>query len=128
MMFQRWIAPMRHASHRSTEQRRRTKQFCSTVQSTAACSDLPISSGRENPEENASCCHPDKRTTQRKSEIGNKSGSSDGSHGSSSNKSLDRVPSSMARLRIRLAELDDCNALGKMHYQFRTETESATEN
>ena len=34
----------------------------------------------------------------------------------------------MARLRIRLAESDDCNALAKMRYQFRTETESATEN
>ena len=33
----------------------------------------------------------------------------------------------MARLRIRLAKSGDCRALAEMRYQFRAETESATE-
>jgi GNAT superfamily N-acetyltransferase len=33
----------------------------------------------------------------------------------------------MARIRIRLAKLTDCDALAELRYQFRTETETATE-
>src|SRR6266480_3204426 len=34
----------------------------------------------------------------------------------------------MTRVSIRLAKSEDCNALAKMRYQFRVETESPTEN
>src|SRR5947199_5409340 len=60
MLMPRSIAPMRHAHRQEKEQRRRKGQFCLTVQSAVAWSELLTSYGKARPEEHASCCNPDK--------------------------------------------------------------------
>src|SRR5216110_3828998 len=65
MLSPRSIAPMRHVCGREKEQRRCTKQFCLTVQSAVAWSQLLTSWERNRREENASCCDPDKGPRER---------------------------------------------------------------
>src|SRR5438552_18779011 len=65
MLSPRSIAPMRHVCGREKEQRRCTKQFCLTVQSAVAWSQLLTSLERNRREENASCCDPDKGPRER---------------------------------------------------------------
>src|SRR5439155_24328825 len=65
MSLRRSIAPMRHVHRREKEQCRRKGQFCLTVQSVVAWSELLTSSEKARPEEHASCCDPDKGETAR---------------------------------------------------------------
>src|SRR5215472_17523868 len=65
MLLRQWIAPMPNAFHREKERRRRTRQFCQAVPSTAAYFELLMSLAGETPRENAASCDPDKRMMQR---------------------------------------------------------------
>src|SRR6266436_10059920 len=65
MLLRRWIAPMPDLPHREKERRRRTKQSCPVVPSTAAYIERSMSLAGETPRENASSCDPDKRMMQR---------------------------------------------------------------
>src|SRR5206468_45840 len=60
----RLTAPTRHVRHPAKGQCHRRGQFYPTVQS-AACSELLTPSERDRPEENASCCDPDKGPRER---------------------------------------------------------------
>src|SRR6266498_3539037 len=64
MLTRRWTAPTRHVCRREKEQRRRTGKFYPTVRSAAAWSERLTSSERDKPEEDASCCDPDKGRTE----------------------------------------------------------------
>src|SRR5260370_5339360 len=65
MLLRRWTVPMRHVCRREKERRRRTKQSCPVVPSTAAYLERSMSLAGETPPENASSCDPDKRMMQR---------------------------------------------------------------
>src|SRR5437867_655135 len=64
-LLRQLTAPMRHVHRREKEQCRRKGQFCLTVQSVVAWSELLTSSEKARPEEHASCCDPDKGETAR---------------------------------------------------------------
>src|SRR6187551_1586440 len=65
MLTQRWTAPTRLVCRQEREQRRRRGQFYPTVRSAAAWSGLLTSLEKDKPEEDASCCDPDKRGGER---------------------------------------------------------------
>src|SRR4029077_19717198 len=65
MLLRRSIAPMPDLLHREKERRRRTKQSCPVVPSTAAYFERLMSLAGETPRENASFCDPDKAMMQR---------------------------------------------------------------
>src|SRR6266404_1423926 len=73
MLLQRLIAPTRHVRHPEKGRYHRRGQFYPTVRS-AACSELLTVRGRDRPEENASCCDPDKDATERQVAGGQRSG------------------------------------------------------
>src|SRR5438477_3208832 len=58
-LLRRWTAPRRRVCHRAKERYRHKARSYPTVQS-AACSELLAASGKDRPEENASCGNPDK--------------------------------------------------------------------
>src|SRR6266436_1114494 len=64
MLLPRWTAPTRRVRHPEKGRYHRRGQFYPTVRS-AACSELLTVRGRDRPEENASCCDPDKGATER---------------------------------------------------------------
>src|SRR6266496_5830337 len=63
MLLRRLTAPTRHVRHPEKGQCHRRGQFFPTVQS-VACSELLTVRERDRPEENASCCDPDKDATE----------------------------------------------------------------
>ena len=69
MSMRRSIAPRRHVRRREKEQCRRTEQFYPTVQSVAAWFELLTSSEKDKPEEDASCCDPDKALRERQDHL-----------------------------------------------------------
>src|SRR6266542_6101241 len=64
MLMRQSIAPMRRGRRWAKGRYRRTGQFYPTVPSTAAWSGLLTSSEKDKPEEDASCCDPDKGRTE----------------------------------------------------------------
>src|SRR5207253_5821584 len=60
MLMRRSTAPMRHGRHQKKAQCRRKEQFCLTVQSTAARSELLMPWGKDRSRQHASCCDSDK--------------------------------------------------------------------
>src|SRR5437867_8091952 len=68
-LLRQLTAPMRHVHRREKEQCRRKGQFCLTVQSVVAWSELLTSSEKARPEEHASCCDPDKGETARQGSV-----------------------------------------------------------
>src|ERR1700686_1675038 len=64
MLLRRWTAPTRPLCHPEKEQCHRRGRSYPTAQSTA-CSELLTVSGKDKPEKNASCCDPDKGSTER---------------------------------------------------------------
>src|SRR4029077_33146 len=69
MLMRRWTAPMRHVCRRETVQSHRRGQSCPGVQSVAAWSEPLTSSEEDKPEEDASCCDPDKGLGERQTRI-----------------------------------------------------------
>src|SRR6059058_5900930 len=65
MLMRRWTAPTRPVRHRERAQCHRTEQSYPAVQSVAAWSEPLTSSEEGKPEEDASCCDPDKGLTWR---------------------------------------------------------------
>src|SRR6266496_2037216 len=64
MLLLQWTAPTRHVCHPEKGQYHRRGQSYPTVPS-AACSELLTVRERDRREENASCCDPDKGSTER---------------------------------------------------------------
>src|SRR5205823_13324679 len=65
MLMRRWTAPTRPVCHRERAQCHRTEQSYPAVQSVAAWSEPLTSSEEGKPEEDASCCDPDKVAAKR---------------------------------------------------------------
>src|SRR5207249_5098162 len=124
-----------HVCGREKEQRRCTKQFCLTVQSAVAWSQLLMPSERGWREESASCCDPDKGPRERQVHPPSSGTCQTRARQGGQRFTCLRVATnrsigyhrSMVRVRIRLARSVDCRALAELRYRFRAEDELVTE-